>query len=127
MLYEVITRHADGDGAAIHRLQPHRDLLGGKDALAGDDRIFDAGQFADEAPAGGDQQGVVSEFAGIRDHPPAAVEHGGDGGLRITSYNVCYTKLLRRSPRPWRPCAGSGATGTDHAGVAPASAAGDAA
>ena len=54
-----IGRKADGDGAAVHGVQPFAYLLGRRNALAGDDGVFYSRQFSDDAPAGGDHQRVV--------------------------------------------------------------------
>ena len=58
--------------------------------VAEHDRLADAlkgGALLDDLLKGGPDAGLISRvIGGMRSSPP----------LRITSYNVCYTKLLRR-------------------------------
>ena len=55
------------------------------------DYLLDALQGAELVPA----DAFVGEMAGNREAASWAVAWLPEGGDRITSYNVCYTKLLR--------------------------------
>jgi hypothetical protein len=54
---------AEGDAAALHLAQPVADLLGRGDAFARRDRMLDARQLLQKAPAGGDDERVVLHIA----------------------------------------------------------------
>ena len=57
-----VASKADGNGAATHCEQALADALGGRDAFARRDGVFDARQLLDEAAARGDDQCVVAEL-----------------------------------------------------------------
>ena len=95
MLYEVITMRLISGGSLAERLQDTPFTLQQVDRLLG--QIASALHYAH-------QRGVIH-----RDLKPSniLVDAGGEPHIldRITSYNVCYTKLLRRRPaRTCRPC-----------------------
>ena len=76
-----VAGESDRDRATRHRPQPITDLFACGNALARCDRVFDARQLPNEAPATGDQDRVVGEFAVVGQHPAAAVGEAGDVGL----------------------------------------------
>ena len=85
MLYEVITRWAENDPRLPDSLDEDHQLGG----LLGADRLHGA---SDPAAVGAHR---LDQTGGRRSCDPA--ERGLEllEGIRITSYNVCYTKLLR--------------------------------
>ena len=56
----------------------------------------EAAQFADQVRDGGERPGVDEEGEPLPPVEPGADELAEAFEGRITSYNVCYTKLLRR-------------------------------
>ena len=93
MLYEVITRRARAPG-----LQPHAAQQDGLVVLRHGAAALRGLPRARGQPDRRGERGLSRHHAELQRRAP---HHGGDGrrlrpGLpRITSYNVCYTKLLR--------------------------------
>ena len=94
MLYEVITNVDDPYGRRLKAMRP--DLLSfGLDSGDAELRgtILDSGTWGMELEFRNGEMCFSLKTA-------LAGRHNASNLLRITSYNVCYTKLLRRK---WRP------------------------
>ena len=96
-----IAGEADRDGAALQRLEPSRDFLAGGDAVARNQGVLDARQFANEFAAGRHDQMVVVEFAAIGDDGAAVVlqpDHRGLDEIDAVLAKKCASGTLRPSP-----------------------------
>ena len=83
MLYEVITiGHGDFRGGGVAAMADRVELVA---------ELHDGGEVPPVAPLQGQARPVV----GAARVEAAAGMDFGKGRFRITSYNVCYTKLLR--------------------------------
>ena len=58
-----VTGEPQGDDTPCHLPEAIADALGGGDPLAGGNRVLDAGQLLDEAPARGDDEAIILDGA----------------------------------------------------------------